>query len=201
MTNDLVLFWLLSIRWPKAGDVLSEMPLVWCIASTNRHLSWECFFVDQHDVRSPRSICKNEKRPFWTQDFDDEQPLTTGGWKNFCALFRGDDLGQPLAPSRRSRCCYLVEIAECVFFSAPCFFLPCYFRRDLLNAEIQTESRKTEYLPCMTITFRDLCQGFCCCFTGIESTSEVEVSLKKNINYFFNVKATCLNRSLSYTAS
>eukprot|EP00435_Cladocopium_sp_Y103_P027327 s163_g6.t1 len=46
-------------------------------------------------------------------DFDDDQPLTSGGWKNFCALFRGDELGQPLQGRSSSRCCC------CCFFRGP----------------------------------------------------------------------------------
>ncbi|CAE7613761.1 unnamed protein product, partial [Symbiodinium pilosum] len=41
-------------------------------------------------------------------DFDDEAPLTTGGWRNFCGLFRrSSPQGQPLfeESGRGSRCC------------------------------------------------------------------------------------------------
>eukprot|EP00913_Durusdinium_trenchii_P021168 g19890.t1 len=42
-------------------------------------------------------------------DFDDEQPLTSGGWGNFCALLRRDELSQPLTRGRSKCCC-------CCFF-------------------------------------------------------------------------------------
>ena len=106
-----------------------------------------------------RSICQNVKRPFWTQDFDDEQPLTTGGWKNFCALFRGDDLGQPLAPSRRSsRCCYLMENWCVHIFSCPIFCCHavsgeiCRMQKSRLGQEKRNIYHVSLY-HCMTITF------------------------------------------------
>lgn len=164
----------------------------------------ECFFADQETFgKKHLSICQNAKRPFWTQDFDDEQPLTTGGWKNFCALFRGDDLGQPLAPSRRSsRCCYLVEIDVHIFY-CPIFFCHAVSGEICRMQKSRLGQEKTEHLPPITVSLYDnhCRQGFCCFFTGIESTSEVEVSFKKSINLICKAKATCLNRSLSCTGS
>ncbi|CAE7582176.1 unnamed protein product, partial [Symbiodinium natans] len=40
-------------------------------------------------------------------DFDDDAPLTTGGWRNFCSLFRRSSVQEErlIEPSPRSRCC------------------------------------------------------------------------------------------------
>ena len=59
-------------------------------------------------------------------DFDDEQPLTSGGWKNFCALFRGgDEMGQPLQGRSSSRCCCLAFLFH--FYSISISFLYSIF--------------------------------------------------------------------------
>lgn len=122
-------------------------------------------------------------------DFDDEQPLTSGGWKNFCALFRGgDEMGQPLQGRSSSRCCCLAFLFH--FYSISISFLLYilligldYFHcRERLDSASKLKKGHQMWVLCFSALKtpeNSLTEGCCCFFRGPQDVAEVEVSLQK----------------------
>lgn len=133
-------------------------------------------------------------------DFDDEQPLTSGGWKNFCALFRGgDEMGQPLQGRSSSRCCCLALLFH--FYSISISFLLYilligldYFHcRERLDSASKLKKGHQMWLLCFSALKtleNSLTEGCCCFFRGPQDVAEVEVSLQKEwcFSHCFSIK-------------